>query len=403
MRVMKSKVDLQKEKSLKILLLDQGRQALPFLRSFSKAGHKTTIVCNTRLSEGYFSRYPAKRLIWPSYVKNRPAFEEELLDYLRKNEVDVAISVGDISSEILSKNSEVIKQYTRITSPDYSTFIRAYDKLQLMKHCMARNLPCPRTYELNENNLYEIGDLLEFPVMVKPIRGLGAIGVIRINDQEELLRRYSSLYALYGEMLVQEFIPQEGGMQYQAEAFLDEKSEMKVCMVILKPRFFPVNGGTSTANLTIDYPEITETTKRLLEGLKWKGAADVDYILDPRDGSAKILEINPRVTAGIKIGFAAGIDYADLHLKLALNQEVPRIEEYKLGVYCRNFFLETLWYLLSDRRMKKDTTPPFFTFFRRDMVDQIFSFHDPFTGLGFFLNMVRKYLNVKNFKSKFRK
>jgi predicted ATP-grasp superfamily ATP-dependent carboligase len=401
--VIQGKVDSRNKKNLKILLLDQGRQALPFLKSFSKAGHDTAIVCNTRLSEGYFSRYPAKRLIWPSYVRNRSAFEGELLDYLKENEVDVTISVGDISSEILSKNSEEIKRYTRITSPDYSTFIRAVDKLQLMKYCMAQNLPCPRTYELNENNLDEIGNLLEYPVMVKPIRGLGAIGVIRIDDQEELLKRYHSLHALYGELLIQEFIPQEGGIQYQAEAFLDEMSKMKVCMVILKPRFFPVNGGTSTANLTIDHPEITETTKRLLEGLNWKGAADVDYILDPRDGSAKILEINPRVTAGIKIGFAAGIDYADLHLKLALNQEVPRIEGYKLGVYCRNFFLEMLWYLLSDKRMKKDTTPPFFTFFKRDMVDQIFSIDDPFTGLGFFLNMIRKYLNVKNFKSKFRK
>ena len=190
-------------------------------------------------------------------------------------------------------------------------------------------------------------------------------------------------------------------MQYQAEAFLDKESEMKVCMVILKPRFFPVKGGTSTANLTIDHQEITDTTRRLLEKLKWQGAADVDYILDPRDGRAKILEINPRVTAGIKIGFSAGIDYADLHLKLALDQEVPEITNYKLGVYCRNFFLEMLWYLLSDRKMKKETTPPFFSIFRRDMVDQIFSIDDPLAGLGFFLNMIRKYLNIKNFRSKF--
>lgn len=400
---MKDKVDPHQNQNLKILLLDQGRQALPFLKSFSKAGHDTTIVCNTRLSEGYFSRYPAKRLLWPSYVKNRPEFEKRLLDYLKENKMDVTVSVGDISSEILSKNGEEIRQYTHLTSPDYATFIRAYDKLQLMKHCMARDLPCPRTYELNETNLDKIGELLRFPVMVKPIKGLGAIGVVRINDQEELRERYPALYSLHGAMLVQEFIPQEGGMQYQAEAFLDEKSRMKACMVILKPRFFPVNGGTSTANLTIDHPEVLNTTRRLLEGLKWKGAADVDYILDPRDGTAKILEINPRVTAGIKIGFAAGIDYADLHLKLALGQEVPEVKGYKLGVYCRNFFLEMLWYLLSDRKMKKATTPPFFTIFRRNMVDQVFSIDDPFTGLGFFLNMVRKYMNVRNFKSKFRK
>jgi D-aspartate ligase len=390
-------------KRLNILLLDQGRQSLPFLKSFSKAGHKTTIVCNTRLSEGYFSRYPSRRLLWPSYVHDRPAFEKELMDYLRENKVDVAISVGDVSSDILSKNKKEITRYTRITNPDYSTFIQGADKLKLMQYCMSNDLPCPKTYDLNEKTLQNLDDLLEFPVMVKPIRGVGAIGVERYDSYEELESKYQSMKAQHGDLIIQEFIAPNGSMQYQAEAFLDEKGKMKVCMVILKPRFFPVKGGTSTANLTIDHPEIVETTRKLLEGLNWRGAADVDYILDPRDNSAKILEINPRVTAGIKIGFVAGIDYADLHLKLAFGEEIPRIESYKLGVYCRNFFLEILWFLLSDREMKKQTTPPFFKIFRRNMVDQVFSIDDPLAGIGFFLSMIRRYTNIKSFKAKFHR
>lgn len=388
---------------LNILLLDQGRQSLPFLKSFAKAGHRTTLVCNTRLSEGYFSRYPSKRLLWPSYVTNRPAFEKELLDYIKENRVDVTLSVGDVSSDVLARNKEQISQHTRVTVPDYSTFIQGADKLKLMQFCMNRDLPCPRTYELTEETLDKLNQLLEYPVMVKPVRGVGAIGVERFDTHEDLVDHFRAMKDKHGDLIVQEFIAPNGSMQYQAEAFLDEKGIMKVCMVILKPRFFPVRGGTSTANLTIDHPEITETTRKLLEGLNWKGAADVDYILDPRDNKAKILEINPRVTAGIKIGFAAGIDYADLHLKLALGEEIPLIESYRLGVYCRNFFLEILWFLLSDRKMKSETTPPFFTFFRRHMVDQVFSIHDPLTGLGFFLSMVRRYMNIKRLRAKFHR
>jgi D-aspartate ligase len=390
-------------KKLNILLLDQGRQALPFLKSFSKAGHKTSIVCNTRLTEGYFSRYPSKRLLWPSHIRERPAFEKKLMGYLHENSVDVVICVGDASAEIVSKNREEISRYTRTTAPDYFTFIQAADKLKLMQFCMDKGFPCPKTYALNDETIKQLDSLLEFPVMVKPVRGVGAVGVERFDSQEDLLSLYPSLKESHGELIIQEFIAPEGSMQYQAEAFVDEEGEMKVCMVILKPRFFPVKGGTSTANVTIEHPEITETTKRLLESLKWKGAADVDYILDPRDNTAKILEINPRVTAGIKIGFAAGIDYADLHLKLAFGEPIPRISTYKLGVYCRNFFLEILWYLLSDREMKKNTTPPFFAIFRRNMVDQVFSISDPLAGFGFFLSMIKRYTNIRNFKAKFHR
>lgn len=393
----------KKDKKLHILILDQGRQALPFLKSYSKSGHHVVIVCNTRLSEGYFSRYPSKRLLWPSYVKDRPAFEKKLLDYLQNNEIDVTISVGDITSDILSKNREEIIKYTHITSPDYETFLKGADKLKLMQYCMKNDLPCPKTYALNEETINQLKNLLQFPVMVKPVRGLGAIGVVRYDNHEKLIKAYPGLREKHGDLIVQEFIPQEGGMQYQAEAFLDEKSRTKACLVILKPRFFPVTGGTSTANVTIKHPEIESTTKRLLEGLKWKGAADVDYILDPRDNRAKILEINPRVTAGIKIGFAAGIDYADLHLKLALNQPIPEINDYRLGVYCRNFFLEMLWYIFSDRKMKKNTTPSFFKPYGRNVVDQLFSWDDPLAGFGFFLHMMKKYLNFSNFKAKFHR
>jgi D-aspartate ligase len=384
-------------------MLDQGRQALPFLRSFAKSGYHTTVICNTRLSESFFSRYPDKRLLWPSYMEDREGYERKLFEYLEAYRPDVTISVGDITSDILSKYKVKISKYTNITSPDYPVFLHAADKLNLMQYCMKHNLPCPRTYDLTNDTLKEIRKLLEFPVIVKPNRGLGAIGVERYDTFDELVNGYKKLKAAHGNLIVQEYIPQEGGMQYQAEAFVDMNGKVKVCMVILKPRFFPVNGGTSTANVTIRHAEIEKTTRELLEGLHWRGAADVDYILDPRDNNAKILEINPRVTAGIKIGFAAGIDYADLHVSLALGNEVPEISDYKLGIYCRNFFLEILWFVFSNRKMKRTTTPRFFRLYGGKVVDQIFSWHDPMAGIGFFLHMVKKYLNVNNLKAKFHR
>lgn len=390
-------------KKLRILILDQGRQSLPFFKSFSMAGHEVISVCRSRLNECFFSRYPAKRLVWPGYVKDRRAFEAKLMDFIRFNKIDVTIGVGDITSDILSKNKEEISKYTSITSPDYDVFIKASDKLNLMEYCMANNLPCPKTYDLNPDTIERIDELLKFPVIVKPTRGVGAVGVIRFDSSGELAEKYMSLKNNYTNILVQEFIPQENGMQYQAEAFLDETGKTKVCLVIEKPRFFPVKGGTSSANVTIDHPGIKEIAERLLEGLKWKGAADIDFILDPRDQSIKILEINPRVTAGIKIAFEAGIDFADLHLKLALGEKIDPIDNYKTGIYCRNFFLEFLWFVFSDMKMKRQTRPPFFRFFGKNISDQVFSIDDPFAGLGFFLSMVKKYLNVNNFKSKFKK
>ena len=52
-------------------------------------------------------------------MKDRPGFEAKLMDYLKNNPVDLTISVGDITSDILSGNKEEILKYTHITSPDH--------------------------------------------------------------------------------------------------------------------------------------------------------------------------------------------------------------------------------------------------------------------------------------------
>ncbi|MDP7637871.1 MAG: ATP-grasp domain-containing protein, partial [Phycisphaerae bacterium] len=149
-----------------------------------------------------------------------------------------------------------------------------------------------------------------------------------------------------------------------------------------------------------DRPDIQDNVRRLLEGIGWKGAADVDLILDPRDNVPKILEINPRVTAGIKIGFAAGIDYADLHVRLAMGRPIPVIDRYKLGVYSRNLCMDVLWYLFSDRRARRSAWPPFFKFFGKNICYQTFGADDPLPLLGFALCNVRKYANRRVWKTK---
>jgi D-aspartate ligase len=392
-----------KTKILKILLLDQGRQTLPFLKSLTKAGHQVINVCNSRISEGYFSRYPVEKLQWPNYNTDPEGFKNNLITYLKNNDIDVTLCFGDISAEIVSKNRDEIAKYTKVTVPDYNTFVRVTDKLQLMEYCMQNDIPCPVTCNLDHEVNPDFLNRFNFPVIIKPRKGIGALGVVRVDKPECVPAIASDLQVKYGPLLIQEYIPQNGGMQYQAQAFLDRENRMKVCMIIEKPRFFPVNGGTSTANVTVENPEIVETCKRLLEGIGWTGAADVDLILDPRDNEAKVLEINPRVTAGIKIGFAAGIDYADLQVKYAIGEEIPEIKEYKLGVYSRNIFMDILWYLFSTRDMKKSTHPPFFKFFGKNVIDQTLSIDDPLTGLGFFLNMVLKYTNIKYLKEKIGK
>jgi len=385
---------------LKTLVLDgYGRQCLPFMRSLKRAGHYVDVVCPHRFCEGYFSRYPDKRLIWPNIYEEEEGFYLCLLDYLKTNQCDVILPLGDVTAHLVSLHKRELSEFTAMPVPDYDIFMQAADKSQTMQFCMANAIPCPQTYDTEKESLEAIISKVPFPVMVKPGRGIGAIGLHRLNSPDELKKHYPAIREKYGPLIIQEFIPLTE-TQFQAEAFCDADSRMKVCIVIAKPRFFPVTGGTSTCNITIDRPDIVENVRRLLEGIKWIGAADVDLILDPRDNVPKILEINPRVTAGIKIGFEAGIDYADLQLRLALGKNIPTIKDYKLGIVLRNLCLDILWYLYSDKSARRKTKPPFWQFFGKNIKYQTLRVDDPFPLVGFILGNLIKYTKSGSWSQK---
>jgi len=369
------------------------------MRSLKKAGHHVTVVCPRRLCPGYFSHYADKRLIWPDVNKDEQGFYDALLDYIKQNNCDVALPLGDVTAHLVSYHKKEILQYAAMPVPDYDIFMRAADKSWTMDFCMKNNIPCPQTYNAEKESLEEIISKVPFPIMVKPARGIGAVGLHRFNSADELRKHYGTIREKYGPLIIQEFIPLNE-TQFQAEAFCDANAKMKVCMVIGKPRFFPVTGGTSTCNITIDRPDIVENVRRLLEGIRWVGSADVDLILDPRDNTPKILEINPRVTAGIKIGFEAGIDYAEMQVRLALGKDIPVIKDYKLGIVLRNLCLDILWYKYSDKAVRRKTRPSFWKFFGKNVKYQTMRIDDPFPFLGFVLGNIIKYRSAETRSAK---
>ena len=121
-----------------------------------------------------------------------------------------------------------------------------------------------------------------------------------------------------------------------------------------KNRWFPVEGGSSTLNITIDRPDIVETCSRLLKTIGWQGCADVDLIQDPRDRIAKVMEINPRVSGSVKICFEAGIDLARQIIEYEFGEEVTKYRDYKLGQRLRCSQTDLLWFLKSPNRFNSN-------------------------------------------------
>jgi len=381
------------------LILDAEMQcSLPVLESLHKRGFHVTAGSYKRINMGFFSKYPRCRILYPDPKKFPRDFSERVLKLAQQHCYDFILPTDDVSSEILLPDKDRFEKYTRLPVVPYDIFMKARDKSQTIKIAMQNDVPCPTTYFPDEENIEDIAARAAYPILVKPNISSGARGISLVTNRTELCNTYDEIKKTYGECHIQEYIP-KGGLQYKADLFLDTNQELKAGIVYSKLRYFPVNGGSSVVNRTVLKPEILANAHRILKAMGWYGFADFDFVTDPRDGIAKIIEINPRVPACFRITRAADIDFSDLIAKLALGEAIPQIHGYKLNVYLRYFPLDVLWFLKSPERFV--AKPSFFKFFGANFHDQIISLRDPGPIFGFCLENMLALFDWESRKTRY--
>lgn len=362
---------LQKEYIGKKVLIVGGadQQALPMIRAFHEMGCFVEVLCNGKLDVGYVSRYTDKAILGVCDENNIPQTEVSIRRTIRYGQYDLVVPMNDFSARILSKNKAEYSENAFISVNDYDVFSLAIEKKRTMQICMDNGISCPKTYTLkNGEELH--GETFLYPLVVKPNTGFGAQGFHIVHNKEELDAAISQSCEQYGEMLVQEYIPQTKE-QYQVEMFMNG-GECVSIVVMDKVRWYPLEGGSSTVNITVKDEAIERTCIHLLQTIGWQGYASLDLIRDPRDGIAKVLEINPRVNGTVKICFAAGLNVAKQFMQEALHEKVTEQRTYTEGIVLRYFHKDILWFLKSKERFHSRLS----WFSWKNTVDEIFDCRD---------------------------
>ena len=360
-------------KNIRVLLIEgRARQVMPLMESLHNLGCHVTTYNASKLDMGYSSHFPDKKVLSYCDAKDPEKSWNAIRKELQTKQYDLVIPLNDFVAIMLSQHKEELKPYVTIAANDWKIFQLASDKLQTMKICMDNNIPCPKTFIADES-LTDLSKLdLKYPICIKPRTGYSAVGFRMIDNPNELEHIVQATKEKYGAPLIQEYIPQTD-LQYKAEIFIDKHGDMKSCCIFSKVRWYPIDGGSSTLNMTVNRPDIQESCYRLLKAIGWRGYADIDLIQDPRDNTAKIMEINPRITGSVKICYAVGVNFSEQILQDYLDIPVTTYMKYPAGKYLRYLHTDLLWFVKSKDRFK--AKPSWFNFF--NSVDQIWSLKDP--------------------------
>ena len=390
----------------KVLILDGGAvQAMAIAECLKKSGYMVGVMCDNKNEYGYHTKFADERYIGPnSHDKEYSAF---MLKFLKEKHFDVLIPTSDATAEFMSFHRDELINVTGVLMPSYDIFEKGYDKNQLMRVCKINGFPHPLTIDIStiEDGLGKDGTLANieelkcfpYPGLLKPNFTSGGRGMTLVNSLEEFLYVYPSIHKQYGNCHLQRFVSQ-GGRQIKVQIMTDEKGNMAYSSVIWKQRYYPVNGGSSCCNVTIENKQITNVCSQVLKCIGWIGFADFDLIEDPKTKELLIMEINPRIPACVRSAFKSGMDYATMIADMTLGKTLRKYH-YEPGKRLRHLGLDILWFLKSPDRFKSN--PSWFKFFGKDMYFQDWILGDFSAFFWGTWGNLKKQMNPEFRKSKF--
>ncbi len=347
-----------------VLLLGAGGvQTLPVAQSLHKKGYRVLLHLHDMRNYGSRTKYAHRTIIIEDSVGS-PQFLNKIISVIKEEGVDVLIPLSDLTADFISRNQNLLKDDVAFVTPAYDSFCLGYDKNKLMSVCRENGFPHPYTIDLSglDSSTVEI-ERKHFPMLIKPNCTTGGRGMTIVESVEELRNKYPKIQRQYGECHLQEYIPQGGG-QLKIQLYVDERQNLIAHSSIRKHRWYPENGGSCSCGESVNEMDIVNICHEVLKKIQWIGFADFDLIGDPRDGTWRIMEINPRVPACIRVSFEAGVDWAEIIVNGALGNEQKKYV-HQHGVYLRHLGFEMLWFFYSDKRFK--ARPSWFKFIGKNV------------------------------------
>jgi len=155
-------------------------------------------------------------------------------------------------------------------------------------------------------------DELGYPVLVKPSSTEGfkrrfGRQAFRCETRAEVEAAFAE--AAEYEPLIQELIPGGDDELYTLGSYLDRDGEPLGLFCGRKLRQTPPGVGTCRVGEAVWVDEVVDQGLRFLRELGHVGLSQVEFKRDPRDGSYRLMEINPRLWQWHGLAAACGVDF----------------------------------------------------------------------------------------------
>lgn len=261
----------------------------------------------------------------------------------------IVMAMNDDAIDFVAKNAESLRGRCRLERFVPELRRALLDKQKTLELAEQVGVPAPRHWAVKgPEDVLAAKDEITFPVMVKPIhshefvQAFGRKLFIIKNDFDEVVARVRDATDRSIEVMAVEMVPGPDDLLSSYYTYLDDRGEPLYHFTKRIIRRHPVNRGGAVYHATEWLPETAEMGLRFLQGIGWRGMANIEFKRDTRDGQLKIIEVNSRLTAAHPLALRSGAPLDLIQYCVFTGQAHPTFGSYKEGMF--------YWYPLRDFR-----------------------------------------------------
>ncbi|MDD2337622.1 MAG: hypothetical protein PHD01_13715 [Geobacteraceae bacterium] len=354
---------------------------LAVIRALGKMGVPVYALSYSENEMGLYSKYVKGRVKVPDPRKNEEDFISRLIELSDEFKGSLLIPTDDYTVVVLSKNKELLQPHYVVAVEDWAIVQKLIEKQYTYELARSWGIPSPLTFVVNSCDEFRaVLHQLTYPCLIKPCEGHTffdhfKVKMFKIENEDDLLARYSQIEPLGFKVMIQELIPGDDtqGVNYNSY-FVNGApiAEFTAKKVRLEPPFL----GSPRVLVSKAIPEILGNGRLLLQKLNYNGFSCMEFKKDQRNGVYKLMEVNCRNNLSGLLAVTCGINFPWIQYRHLMYGEINRATSFKENVYWIDFDKDLLRFFIS-RKEEGYTLKQYLEPYRKEKVFAISSFDDP--------------------------
>lgn len=235
------------------------------------------------------------------------------MDFLQKvgrkiGRPSILVPTTDAACIFVAENSSALQEWFIFPQMPPDKVRSLSNKKQMDQIAKQFGIPAPETlFPQSRKEIQAFAETVRFPVMLKGIDGTRLCArtgqkMMIVRSRSELLKQYDQMEDTGNpNLMLQEYIPGEDDTIWIFNGYFNENSECLVAYTGRKIRQYPIHKGVTSLGECARNPIVKKKTIEFLMAFGYRGIVDLGYRYDSRDGSYKILDINPRIGATFRM------------------------------------------------------------------------------------------------------